>query len=213
MGKFQVPNETQESKCIPHFLFYTSRGTTDFNPQFGLKIGRLENDTIRIREFYHGPYTSTPRVISYVNKTPTSTGFYYDEVTNTNKLRLWTAYSDNTDAILSSRAYGFTVNALTLHVNLQSELFEKPIQTELAQNYPNPFNPTTSIVFSISETNPVSIVLFDALGRKVATLADGHFQTGTHTLQFNASSLSSGMYFYQMKTGNFMQTKKMLLLK
>jgi hypothetical protein len=83
----------------------------------------------------------------------------------------------------------------------------------LEQNYPNPFNPSTTIRFSIPTTENVQLDVFDVLGRKVATILNQRLTAGTYTVQFNASQLSSGMYFYRINAGNFRQTMKMMLVK
>jgi len=83
----------------------------------------------------------------------------------------------------------------------------------LDQNYPNPFNPSTTISFSIPEGQIVELTLYNILGRKLITLLNEFKQAGKHKLEFNSSSLPSGVYFYQLKTGHFIQTKRFLILK
>jgi hypothetical protein len=83
----------------------------------------------------------------------------------------------------------------------------------LEQNYPNPFNPSTKIQFSIVHRQLTIVKVFDVLGREVATLVNELKEPGTYTVQFNASSLASGVYFYRLQAGNFVQTKKLLLLR
>ncbi len=89
----------------------------------------------------------------------------------------------------------------------------KPDKFELNQNYPNPFNPTTKIKYSIPKTSNVELKVFDILGRKVAELVNEEKPAGNYTVDFNASKLSSGIYFYRITSGNFTQVKKMILLK
>ncbi|MDX2128336.1 MAG: T9SS type A sorting domain-containing protein [Chloroherpetonaceae bacterium] len=86
---------------------------------------------------------------------------------------------------------------------------------ELVQNYPNPFNPSTTISYRLSKAAPVSLKVFDALGREVATLTNGFKQAGTHQVQFDASKrgLSSGAYFYRLQVENRTLSKKMVLTK
>jgi hypothetical protein len=88
-----------------------------------------------------------------------------------------------------------------------------PKNYELFQNYPNPFNPTTNIKFSIPKSGFVSLKIFDITGREVKTLVNGVMQAGNFTVDFNGSSLSSGIYFYMIKSGDFVMTKRMLLIK
>ncbi len=83
----------------------------------------------------------------------------------------------------------------------------------LKQNYPNPFNPTTNICFNLAESGKVSIKIFNVIGQEVAELVNKTLEVGSHEITFNASNLPSGTYFCRMKSGNFNQTTKMLLLK
>ncbi len=83
----------------------------------------------------------------------------------------------------------------------------------LNQNYPNPFNPSTKINFQISKLEFVSLKVYDVLGNEVSTLVNEKKSPGNYDVAFDASSLSSGIYFYQIKAGNFIQTKKMTLIK
>jgi hypothetical protein len=83
----------------------------------------------------------------------------------------------------------------------------------LSQNYPNPFNPSTQISFSLPKAADVKLVVFDILGREVLTLVNEFRSAGNHNVEFNASALSSGVYFYRLETDNFTDTKRMLLVK
>lgn len=88
-----------------------------------------------------------------------------------------------------------------------------PSEFTLSQNYPNPFNPATLIQYSVPTTSKVKIEVFDVLGSKVATLIDSEQPAGKYTVNFNASRLSSGVYFYQLSTPNMVISKKMILIK
>jgi Secretion system C-terminal sorting domain/Two component regulator propeller len=83
----------------------------------------------------------------------------------------------------------------------------------LLQNYPNPFNPTTVIRFSIPQRERISLIVYDILGREVATLVNGDLEAGPHQATFDASKLASGIYLYRLKAGTFTATKKLVLLK
>jgi len=83
----------------------------------------------------------------------------------------------------------------------------------LHQNYPNPFNPSTIIQYQVPSVGIVTLKIFDILGRQVATLVNGQKQPGKYDVQWNASNNSSGLYFYRIQTGKFVETKKMVLLK
>ena len=83
----------------------------------------------------------------------------------------------------------------------------------LFQNYPNPFNPSTSIQYAVSNRQFVSLKIYDVLGKELATLVNEEKPAGNYEVNFNASSLSSGVYFYTLRAGSFVQTKKMLLVR
>ena len=88
-----------------------------------------------------------------------------------------------------------------------------PKRFDLEQNYPNPFNPSTSIGFNLPISSKVKVTVYDQLGQRVVTLADGEFSAGIHHLNFNAGYLASGIYYYRIKAGSYSQTKKMILMK
>jgi hypothetical protein len=83
----------------------------------------------------------------------------------------------------------------------------------LSQNYPNPFNPSTRISFNLQKSSFVKLIVFDILGHKVATLVNEVKQAGSHSIDFNASSLSSGIYFYKLESNGFADIKRMMLVK
>ena len=88
-----------------------------------------------------------------------------------------------------------------------------PLDYLLEQNFPNPFNPNTKIKFSIPKSDLVQIKVYDILGNAIKTLLNEHKQTGVYEVEFDASYLSSGVYFYRMITGSYSETKKMILLR
>ena len=88
-----------------------------------------------------------------------------------------------------------------------------PVKTELSGSYPNPFNPTTSINYGLEKDGHVEIMIYDAAGRLVEELMNGHQDGGSYSITWNASSQASGMYFVKMVAGDFVQTQKLVLLK
>jgi len=88
-----------------------------------------------------------------------------------------------------------------------------PDEFALNQNYPNPFNPSTSIKYSVPQASLVTIKIYDVIGNEVQTLVNNKQDAGVYEVKFNAGNLASGMYFYRMKTDNFTQVKKMILIK
>jgi hypothetical protein len=88
-----------------------------------------------------------------------------------------------------------------------------PAVYELEQNYPNPFNPTTNIKFAIPKDGSVSLKIYDAVGRLVGTYLDGFIKAGYYNAEVEASNFASGVYFYTLYAKDFVQTKKMILVK
>ena len=88
-----------------------------------------------------------------------------------------------------------------------------PTVYRLEHNYPNPFNPTTKISWQSPSAGHQTLKVYDVLGNEVITLVDEYRNTGSYELDFDASNLSSGVYFYQLKAGDFISTQKMILIK
>ncbi len=93
------------------------------------------------------------------------------------------------------------------------DIAELPRTFSLSQNYPNPFNPTTVIQYSIPEVTNVKLKVYDMLGREIQTLINREQNAGQYNVEFNATNLSSGVYFYRIEAGSFVDSKKLLLLK
>jgi hypothetical protein len=88
-----------------------------------------------------------------------------------------------------------------------------PVSYKLFQNYPNPFNPTTTITFNIIKQDRVSLKVYNILGEVVSNLIDEVKSPGNYSIRFDAHRLSSGIYFYELNTGDFREVKKMVILK
>jgi hypothetical protein len=90
---------------------------------------------------------------------------------------------------------------------------EIPRTYQLTQNYPNPFNPSTTINFSIAQSGKVSLIVFNSIGQEVQTLFDKEMTAGEYQVNFNADNLPSGIYFYKLESGSYINVKKMIVLK
>ncbi len=88
-----------------------------------------------------------------------------------------------------------------------------PTDFILSQNYPNPFNPKTKISYQIPELSYVTLKVYDVLGKEVAILVNEEKLIGNYEVEFNAENLPSGVYFYRLQAGSFVETKKMVLMK
>jgi hypothetical protein len=122
---------------------------------------------------------------------------------------LETTANDSSFNSVISRAAGYFL----ADINSVLTKTDVPLKFNLSQNYPNPFNPNTSIQYAIDSRQIVTLNVFDLLGRKIATLVNEGKPAGTYKVIWDASHLSSGVYYYQLKAGNFISTKKMILLK
>ncbi|HTY11467.1 MAG TPA: endo-1,4-beta-xylanase [Bacteroidota bacterium] len=116
---------------------------------------------------------------------------------------MWNAFFSLQDAIL----------ALSAPTTVKANRSEVPAEFGLGQNYPNPFNPSTVISYQLPINSFVTMKVYDLVGREVRTLVSGWKNAGTYSIQFDASSLPSGVYFYRIQAGNFASVKKLILLK
>ncbi len=148
-----------------------------------------------------------PARISYEDLRINENGYFYD---NQEKI-LYVQIKGSTDS-----SYSITGEGVVLNTDNNGKIL--PDDYVLEQNYPNPFNPSTIIKYSIpsvgtSLMKSVQLKVYDVLGNEIATLVDEFKEPGTYQVEFNASGLSSGIYFYRLQSGNFLKTKKMVLLR
>ncbi len=155
----------------------------------------------------------------------TSTGLY--STTNLNGTStVWAQEGPNTignvvctmvkgrdvDGLVVVGTHGMGVYSTSVATSVETE-YNSPSRYTLSQNYPNPFNPTTTINFSLPKESKVKLTLFDSIGREVALITSKEYSAGTHSINYNASNLASGVYLYRIEAGSFVQSKKMVLLK
>ena len=98
-------------------------------------------------------------------------------------------------------------------ISIESNFVEIPDEYELVGNYPNPFNPTTKISYQLPNKAQVTLKIYDLLGREVAILVNEEKQAGKYEVEFDASSLSSGVYLYRISINDFVKTMKMMVVK
>jgi hypothetical protein len=120
--------------------------------------------------------------------------------------------------------YGYSIwrRGLTEIIGIKNISYKIPVEYKLFQNYPNPFNPVTKIKFEIPPFYPplgkggnggVSLKIFDILGKEITTLVNEQLSPGTYEVTFDGSNLASGIYFYQLRSGDFVESKKLILIK
>jgi hypothetical protein len=142
----------------------------------------------------HGT-TIEPHDYSFIDSTATSGRWYY---------RLKQINLDGTSYTFDPVA----VDVLTVVASVTAI----PRAYQLNQNYPNPFNPSTTIRYGLPQKSQVTLKVYNTLGQLVTTLVNGEQGAGYHEVRFDGSNLASGVYFYRLQAGNFVQTKKLLLL-
>jgi hypothetical protein len=113
------------------------------------------------------------------------------------------------DWIIVKRTLEFNKHIVT-NIKLQPVI---PSNISLSQNYPNPFNPITRINFEVPQKTQIDLTIYDVEGRKIQNIIKGEYLPGLYSVEFDGSSLSSGVYFYQLKSSFGFLTKKMLLIK
>ncbi|MEJ2613680.1 MAG: T9SS type A sorting domain-containing protein, partial [Ignavibacteriaceae bacterium] len=135
--------------------------------------------------------------------------------------KIFNVWQDNHEHGVGYDIWANVYNFNYLVTGVNNKKINTPISFKLSQNYPNPFNPTTTIQYSVPSVETghppslrqVELKVYDILGREVATLVNQRQNPGQYQVTFNAGNLASGTYFYRLRTGDFVQVKKMLLLK
>jgi hypothetical protein len=152
---------------------------------------------IEIKVSFPQDADTTIRVMNTVNSQQFSFTF--------NKTPISVVFDPDNEIVLKQAS---TVQAVGISADNLSSL-----HYTLEQNYPNPFNPATHIQFTLSKTSPTSLKIYDLLGKEVATLLHATMNPGQYTVQWDGSNVPGGVYFYQLRAGQFVQTKKLILLK
>jgi hypothetical protein len=136
------------------------------------------------------------------------------ETTINGVLRLVAGQFDNTIPFALGSEGSISVEGGSLVVAVSSEkTAEIPTEFKLRQNYPNPFNPSTVIGYDIKERTEVSVAVYDVTGREVIELVRGSHAAGTYQVEWNAAGVASGVYYYQIRAGDFSATRSLLLVK
>ncbi len=118
-----------------------------------------------------------------------------------------------TNSYVFYMGYGTVIFRTGNLTGVMNEPVNIPKVFQLKQNHPNPFNPSTKISFSLPKNSLVTLKVYNVAGKEVATIVEGMKNSGEHTLEFNGANLSSGVYFYRLTTNEYIETKKMLLVK
>lgn len=159
---------------------------------------------LRSQEWKGGGWTDISREVStfdsYGNEVRYAIQIWADDISS------WADFFSETNTYSSSRP-------VDVPTPIEKTAANEPTRFELFQNYPNPFNPSTVIRYKLAKTNQVHLTIYDLTGRRVATLINRIQSAGVHTVRFNAGRLASGIYFYRLRSGEFNQVRKMLLIR
>jgi len=147
--------------------------------------------------------------------TTTDGGINWLEQTKRTPYQLYSTYFISEDVGWATGTAGIILKTTNGGISFveEEEIDEIPTDYNLSHNYPNPFNPSTKIKYSVSLRSNVVVKVFDILGNEIETLVNEEKQTGTYEITWYAESLPSGIYFYRLQAGNFVETKKMVLMK
>lgn len=199
-------------------LWYTINGGTTWSDVEGNLAGASGPSTRYASIFYYGTtmeaFLGTSVGLLSTTSLDGASTVWVQEAENSigNVIVGWLDYrtSDKTLAV-GTHARGIWTGVITAPTDVVQET--SPAHFDLSQNFPNPFNPTTTIAYSVAKTGPASLKVFDMTGKEIATLVDGISETGDHVAQFDASTFASGVYFYTLRSGASVISRKMLLLK
>jgi hypothetical protein len=139
-----------------------------------------------------------------------SLGSRNDGLTN---LHIHALTKDNNEYVYVGTDNGVWRRPFSELTSMEGNATDLPSQYFLSQNYPNPFNPSTTIDYALPGSAQVKLEVFNILGERVSVLRDGVQDAGYHSVVFEAAGLPSGIYFYRLQAGDFVETKKLLLLR
>ncbi len=175
------------------YAYSEDGGVTWHDPEIAYSVPNEENYWPQIAEVETQGDLATVHFISY-----------YDEIPGSNVI------GENSVSVGIWKYNTVSFNFTPVAVQDNNQTVNK---FSLEQNYPNPFNPTTKISYTLAKRSNVELKVYNMLGQEVTTLVNGQQEVGSHTIDFNASNLASGLYIYKIQADNFTQSKKMMLLK
>jgi len=207
-GRIIYPNSISLADLLVHF----NQTLTDFSIMYCVQeLGCDNSATMKVTAYMNGIY------VGFNTRTATFPGTWPVDT-------LRCTFPQGFDSVVvhyflpppTCQDYGVIYMAdnmrVTPYVTVISES-ELPVMFTLKQNYPNPFNPSTTISYQLRMQSNVMLKVFDVLGREVATLVNSVEQAGYKSVNFNADNLESGVYYYRLQAGNFIEIKKLVLLR
>ena len=143
----------------------------------------------------------------------TDKGISWEDISDGISLGLIFAFAISDSNLVAATGNGIWLYPLSQLTILKSDQSATPAEYILKQNYPNPFNPTTTISYELPVNGFVNLEIYDVLGRRIVALINERQSAGTHSVKFNGADLPSGVYLYRLSTANFLDTKKLMLIK
>jgi hypothetical protein len=222
--------ETVTYNAAKQTAYYFRTGQT---PHWGIKLLNKSAFSVKIRDWdkYSSDASADAAVDSVRYNMAAGTGFDAGGVVGPNSAifnvnaGLYNIAPNDTAVVYYAVVFGNSLNdmlaasddAQARYNSLTTAVEERtpatPTEFTLHQNYPNPFNPTTEIQFNLAEKGAVSLIVHDAMGREFKKLVNGTMTAGAHKINFDATGLPSGVYFYTLRASNFTATRKMLLMR
>ncbi len=188
---------------------------TAMNPNDVIEIDVTELNDTTYNNYGEGILLISEQTTSYKQFTVPITNFEDASISNHMGIEITITDTSNNSAYTPARGSFFIIDDLQLNetaTGINDQAFS-PKEFKLEQNYPNPFNPSTTIKFSIPRASFVTLNIYNILGREVTSLVNEEKTAGSYQIQFDAGSLASGVYFYKIQAGSYIQTKKMILLR
>jgi len=209
---FVNENNGWVSGCCGMFLRTTNAGV-NWTPEVFLTLGYTINSMTYLNENFGWVAGDA----GYILRT-TNGGISWDSLNSTTSSGLHSVFFINKDTGFISGYNGLILKTTNgggegFPIGIEQIVSAVPEEFSLHQNYPNPFNPVTHLEFGIPEMGLVSLKVFNISGIEVADLIDKYLYPGKYSVNFDGSNLSSGIYFYKLRTKNFVETKRMMLLK
>jgi polyhydroxybutyrate depolymerase len=213
--KYRLLNYFTTTGPVVFVDYEIQRGENFFTLQYSLRNDGSTNTATAVTAVVttiDTNVTNSPGTLGFGNIAPgevksTSFGLRYNTQNNPSSIDFIVHIFSNGNFFWSD---SFTVDIVTGIAENETTL---PIEYALKQNYPNPFNPSTRIKYSIPQSSNVVIKVFDILGNAIATLVNEEKSVGIYEVEFDATGISSGVYFYTLTAGNFVETKKLVLLR
>ena len=198
---------------IIYEMWYTGNDSIEVGFPFGVGISAIgyatSPDGITWSKFEENPVLSQGPCCE---EWDWISAFLADVIFDGSKYQMWyTGFGISSGGSFES-GIGYAVDSATI-TSVRELKSDIPTAFALEQNFPNPFNPTTSIEFSLSRSGNVSLIIYNISGEEVKRLIDGQMPAGNHSADWDASKISSGIYFYRLQVGDFFQTRKMVLMK